>query len=673
MRKLFKIIQKNIRLLLKSKSSAMIVVLGPLLIIFLAGIAFNNSNTYRINVGMYSSNYTSDVISFTSALSDAQFRTLKFESEQKCIDAIRQGIIHTCIVFPQDFKISSNASTELIFYVDYSKVNLVWMVRDTLLSKISEQSTELSQSMVSSMLGRVQTALNELNSRKTILTDLSTKTGQTQQQLIAVNASLNKLDLSLDTKSFNLAYVRARMEELNSQGLSAISTALDALSKINSSTDNETIKDIASSAYSSIYSMKNSFAESNSTEISTLMASVEAKLNETKQKLDAALATRQNVSKQLTLSKELLESSLKQVALLQSSFNSISDNLRYVLGQNPEAVSSPIITTVKPVTIKSYLGYMFPILLAMLTMFISIIFATTIVITDKRSNADFRNRISPTSEELFTTSAYLTTIFLTTIQLAIVLIISLIFFKAQILRMLPSLFILFLEIASMFILMGILIGMLFNSEETATLGAISVASIFLLLSSVVLPLESMPSYVMRIASYNPFILSETLLRRLIIFETPISTIGGEALIILAYIAFLVLIIELVTILRRRRFLKEPQKPHNLKIEPNASEDDSASSNPELNSSVLSATTLSDMIRLLERMDSAEFARHNSKEFADWARLNLHDEELANRLSGLRTKQELLSEFRAAYERHIQRIRELKSRIEEKRKLMGSRR
>jgi len=520
--------------------------------------------------------------------------------------------------------------------------------------------------MVSDILKRVQDTLNEINARKLTVTELSTKAGQTQQLIISVNASLNQLDLSMDPKSFNLAYVKARMEELNSQGLSAIQKALDALSKINSSENvSAEVKGIASSAYSEISSMKSSFAAENSTEIQSLMSAVEQKLNETKAKLDVAILARGNASKQLTSAKEALDSSIKNLALLQSSFNSISENLRHISGQSAEAVASPITTTVKPVAIKSNLGYMFPILLAMLTMFISIIFATTIVITDKRSGASFRNRISPTSDEMFTTAAYLTTILLTTIQLIIILLISLIFFKAQILRMLPSLIVLFLEIASMFILIGILIGALFNSEETATLGAISVSSLMLLLSSVVLPMESMPSYIMKAAAYNPFVISETLFRRLIIFETPLSSIGGEAVLIIVYIALLILTIELLTFLRRRRVIREPlPKQQRQALE---EQQTPQSQNSELQGSILSANTLSDMIRLLELMSSSEFSRHSIKEFADWARLNLHDEALAKMIMGLKTKQEVQAAFRSAYEQHIQRIRELRRQIEEKKK------
>ncbi|PIN72187.1 hypothetical protein COV21_02940, partial [Candidatus Woesearchaeota archaeon CG10_big_fil_rev_8_21_14_0_10_45_5] len=211
MSKIFEIIKKNIRLLVKSKGSAMIVILGPLLLIFLAGLAFNNSNAYRINVGVYSPTYTDDINSFLGKLSSSQFRTLKFDSEQKCVDSIRQGISHTCIVFPPGFQVSGNATSNVTFYVDYSKVNLVWMVRDTLFSKISERATEISMSLAGTLLQKIEDTISELNARKSTLTELSTSNGQAGQQMLSIKSQLSGLDLSMNTQSFNMEYVRARM------------------------------------------------------------------------------------------------------------------------------------------------------------------------------------------------------------------------------------------------------------------------------------------------------------------------------------------------------------------------------------------------------------------------------------------------------------------------------
>jgi len=89
-----------------------------------------------------------------------------------------------------------------------------------------------------------------------------------------------------------------------------------------------------------------------------------------------------------------------------------------------------------------------------------------------------------------------------------------------------------------------IIGYLFTSEETSTLAAISIGSVFLFLSNVILPLETMPEAVRRVAQFNPFVLGENLLRKAIIFQAKIPALQNEILLLLGYSAALFLIIWL---------------------------------------------------------------------------------------------------------------------------------
>ena len=132
MRTLFKIIKKNFKLLIRSKSSALIIILGPLLLIFLVGIAFDNLNKYSLSIGTYSESYSGLTESFIVKLEENNFKVQKISSEEECIDMIRQGKLNTCITFPKDLTIESNKVNEIIFHVDNSKINIVWMVLETI-------------------------------------------------------------------------------------------------------------------------------------------------------------------------------------------------------------------------------------------------------------------------------------------------------------------------------------------------------------------------------------------------------------------------------------------------------------------------------------------------------------------------------------------------------------
>ena len=62
------LVQKNLKLLVRARASALIVILGPLLVIFLAGLAFDNTNLYAVRIGTYSPSYNDLSNSFIEKL-----------------------------------------------------------------------------------------------------------------------------------------------------------------------------------------------------------------------------------------------------------------------------------------------------------------------------------------------------------------------------------------------------------------------------------------------------------------------------------------------------------------------------------------------------------------------------------------------------------------------------
>ena len=115
MKKLFTLIKKNFKLLLRSKSSALIILIGPLLIMLLTGLAFNNTNVYSINIGIFSKDYTELTNSFIEKLRTEQFTALKTPSEEICINKVKEGHIHICVIFPENLTINQEIQNQITF------------------------------------------------------------------------------------------------------------------------------------------------------------------------------------------------------------------------------------------------------------------------------------------------------------------------------------------------------------------------------------------------------------------------------------------------------------------------------------------------------------------------------------------------------------------------------
>ena len=518
------IIKKNFKLLIRSKSSALIVILGPLLVIFLVGIAFDNVNKYSLNIGVYSDSYSELTESFIVKMQEKEFRVTKMDSIDACIEKIKQGSIHTCIVFPENLDIEDDAVNEITFYVDYSKLNLVWMVLDTLSTKIEERSSELSLDLTTALLQKVENTKTEVADMQPTIEGLQE---QREEMVNKINREI--IDVKLKDLKVNISQVKEYIVEKINITEGYIDESLKKL---------KSAGNMSNSSRSAISDRLNS--------IGTLMFNLKGKMvddNESASDWTNMVKVLDDVELDLSSIQYALIQQNVDMIEIKKSLDEIHDSLGSIVVTDAATVVNPVSMNIKPIVPeKTYLGYMFPALVILVVMFISILLSTTLVMMEKHSPAHFRNFITPTRNITFVVSTYLTSMLIVVIQLGIILGISSYFLKMQIVdALLPSLSILLLG-TTFFTFAGMFIGYIFTSEETATLAAISVGSIFLFLSNVILPIESMPAYIEKIARFNPFVLGEGLLRQSIVFKVGFGAMLNEIYLLLGYIGVLFVLI-----------------------------------------------------------------------------------------------------------------------------------
>jgi len=526
---LFKIIKKNLKLLIRSKSSALIIILGPLLVIFLVGIAFGNISKYSLNIGTYAESYTDITNSFVEKLKEKEFRVQKMDSEESCIEQIKLGKLHTCIIFPPDLTLDSNKENEIIFYVDYSKVNLIWMILDALSTQLQEQTQELSLDLTTNLLNKLESTRQELEGKRTVLANIKTDNQLLATQIVLLDQQVQLkipeiTSTSDEIRSYILAKINYSEDEIDS-----IKSKIEALN-ISNSTKNSLLSQI-SSLNTYLYNIQSKVDGSSQTDL--------ARIKEITEELDSSLS---EISLTLSATSSQTRSRIEG---LQSSIDAIYNDLSAIRIKNATTIVNPVTTQIKTVIPeRSYLNYLFPPLIVLVVMLISILLSTTLVMMEKHSIAYFRNFITPTRDITFILATFFTNIILVTIQLIIIIVISINFFKAQILSSLHIAVPAMLLITTFFTFMGMFVGYIFNSEETATLASISLGSVFLFLSDVILPLETMPVYIRNIARFNPFVIGETLLRKAVLFQSKFSVLANDFYLLLAYSAVLLIFIWL---------------------------------------------------------------------------------------------------------------------------------
>jgi len=571
------LVKKNVRVLLRARRSALIVILGPMLIVFLAGLAFDNTNLFAVEIGTYSENYNDVSNSFIERLSQKQFKVTRFPTEKDCTQGVLTGEVHTCVVFSPDFTIAKSESNEITFHVDYSKINLVWSILNLMTTRVVSQSAELSRNLTAVLINAVEFTSQQIKDRKPTLVDLTAANDEIGRRLTDVSVRLEEVDLGFDPQAFLIKDLQSQKRKVKHWVDNSLNLGKQSLKKAKShinavdgrvrgsnlpgnaktaliETLKSTLKDIEtlegrlSTSEELVLQENKAFEE--------LVSKVVGKITQTKSQIDLVEKERDFTILEIRTIKQLLDSSLKNMLNVQRTFNNIESVIGAIQVKDPEAIAQPIVTNIKPViSEQTYLNYLFPILIVIIIMFTAILLAPTLILLERNSTASFRNFMVPVKPFAFVMAIFVSCFFVLFLQVILILSIASIFFSAQILGEFFTTLIVLIVLISVFILAGMSLGYLFRSEETATLAAISVGSLFLFLSDVIVPIEGMPAYLRAIAEFNPIVIGGDLLRSSILYDIGITGLAGKILLLIIYAAVLCFICLYLYYSSQKRKLK----------------------------------------------------------------------------------------------------------------------
>jgi ABC-type multidrug transport system permease subunit len=552
--KVFKITAKNLKLLMRSKTSMFVVIFGPLLIMLLVGFAFNNPSVSKLNIGYYTPEKTNLTVSFIDALtSNNNFIVTEYPSEELCKSMIEQGKAHICIVFPTNFQVTNTQSNEVVFFVDQSRANFVYAVIDTVSSKIDITSNQLSFQMTNDLLSTLANTKKSNNDNiqkiitlKDSVNDLSTKLDAVKSKLANIDLKAEQVDTgeALD----DITSIQSSVTTLKNKGFDAVSTGQDIADE--GTFSNDTLLDgyivDLEDLQKSINSTSNATLKKIS-DLSELMDSVNSQVDVLNLKLKNAESATTGSSADIKSTQTNMATLKTDLDALKTSIETINSQINALRVTSAESIVNPITTTVTPISSKSSnLNFVFPYLVILIIVFISIMLSSTIIIIEKTSKAYFRNFTTPTKDFTFISSVFLTSFLVVIVQLVFVLLLAYYFLNTTILSsVLLALLALFASIV-LFTFIGMIIGYLFNSQEAVTMASISIGSVFLFLSNLILPLETMSPTIQDLARYNPYVIASELLKKITLFGSEWKVLSSDFVLIGIYVVVtfvLVLIIQ----------------------------------------------------------------------------------------------------------------------------------
>ncbi len=564
--------KKNVKILLRAKASALIILFAPLLIVLLLGVSYNTSSLYGLNIGIYANSYTDDVNSLIAVLQEEEFTLTTYDTSlEDCSNDVKSGKIHTCVSLPESLQVDSNDAKEITFYVDPSRINIVWMVQEVIKEKFNIKSQELSEELTGGILGKLTEAKTTVSANNELISSAKDKASSATSTATSAKSGLSSLNLNMPTSNYTDTQISAISTDLKTVE-TKINSALNYLEDSNISASEKSALKTKLEAAQEILSGESNVS---TTGIVTIVESLQKDLVTLKSQVSAAATTVESSTSNLNTAVSTLTQSITSLDQVMISLTNLVASLEGQQVTDASTISSPITTKIETVSEEStYLSYLFPAILVIVVMFSSLLLGTTLVMMEKTSPAFLRNFFLPVRKASFIISTYLTNLILILIQIVIILGISLIFLKDS-LPSIPYVALILFVSASMFTFLGMVIGYLFNSEETGVLASFSVGSLFLFISGVILPLEGLSPLVRTIAIFNPFVITENLLRSVFIFGTALQNNWFDLVLLIVYTVILFLIIMIIeSVLHKhlvRRFMRHHHYAHRQKDKMNKNE------------------------------------------------------------------------------------------------------
>jgi len=556
--KQLKIIEKNFKLLLRSKSSAFVVLVGPLLIIGLISLALSNTEGYNINVGIVAPDEEGLTNQFITQLEKGDYSINNYQTIEECIQQIKLQKTNLCIKFPANFVMENNKTHQVMFHVDESRINIVEKIVSSVKSTITLKTDEITLGLTDNLIETIKYTEEEIAKEKKIIEEIKDQivTGNSNTDQIGKNSEELAKDIS-DTEE-QTADINSYSNELKN-AVNEFSTDLDEFIK-----DVEGVEDHP--ATGDIKASKNTLSNSSVDETD--------KIKEATEKIDTAISSiisdlggSGSIVASANNVKQNLEKIKTKVNSLEESLQKSTDKINELEITSASSIINPFTIEVNPVlAVSEQSTLMFPYIITLIILFVGMMLSSTLVVMEKKSRAFFRTFTTPTSEVSHLIAGFVTNLIVISFQLVIVFTAAYYYLKIPVLNNYKITFLIILLTVAFFIFLGTFIGYLFKTQEGTTIASISLGSLFLFLSNIILPIETFSQSIRELLIANPFVLCAELFKKSMLFSAQFPDLKKELILLSSYViisCILVLVFQKLSFnrlfkgLTNRKILKRP--------------------------------------------------------------------------------------------------------------------
>lgn len=609
------ICKKNFKILFRSWSTFIFLILGPFALMIIIGLIYSNTGVEQIQIGLHGNAQLVDPLAeqFGGA-----FKVKTYETIQRCRTDLEFGITSVCVELGNNTNISDEGITGevLIHYdnsravlsatlVDYLKERFGAQAKDitqtgveSIFTNIAQLGTFLDQSTleVNSFIEQTDTLQVQLQNFTTRLVDARNSFAPTYAELVRLNQQIENQSLDANTVSYRLDAIQDDMADVQTQiaeAQSLINREQENLGNVESKL-NEAIgvvedlkerEDLTPESRDLINQIDVAGAKQilglyKIQEVQQELTNIDEELKVVDNQLKTYSATLggsegeiisridqlQILTQQAGELSALIEGAItfsnttqQQLAGSSESLRTFSESIdqaaadiaQFNMSQT-ESLLNPILTTEKPLLQSTpQIVLLYPIVIPIITIFVCILFANIIVINEIYDSARMRSFILPVKEYVFLLGFFTTNLVVTMCQICIIFVISEFQLGVPIFQNFWSIFIVTLILASIFVMIGMLIAYATKTKEISVLASTFLTLGLFFFSDLFFPVEMMAPWISVLVRLNPLVLGEEIFRRVIFYNIPLWESWIQMLCLCGYL--LITTLAVYVILKNKRY------------------------------------------------------------------------------------------------------------------------
>jgi len=276
--------------------------------------------------------------------------------------------------------------------------------------------------------------------------------------------------------------------------------------------------------------------------------------NDTRNEINMAIETIDAVNdlllEEIVLTEDAIRGidvSVKNIDEITQKFDSEFEALEKINPELAEKLINPIVKMLKPlIQGMRNIELVFPMLVSVVVIFISLLFSNIITLQEIHSKAHFRNMIAPVKKSVYTSGLIMTSFLVVLFQALILLLVAQFRFKIDVFSVFWPLLLVIVLLSLIFVFIGMMIAYLFENQQTSVLTTTFVALAFFLFSDFITPLESMPVLASYLAGLNPIVLSTYLIKQLTIFNLPLWLMSKHIVMLILYLLIALVLLLIVS-------------------------------------------------------------------------------------------------------------------------------